>query len=97
VYVDWDSSTSYYLAAFHTISDFDSRYTNYLMKLSAVQPYTPVAVSTVLPMITKDSSCASFASGLAIKEKTVYISYGSCDLESRILVLGKSDLDSFFQ
>jgi hypothetical protein len=78
-------------------------YRHFAYKASPQPPFDITAISDELPLTFKDlkgvrhARCVAFVSGLDITENgTILITYGSADIESRILILTLDELDLLF-
>jgi len=96
----------YYLGAFHTVSTGPLgiywNYLNYLFEFDTIPPYTVLRVSDPIPLLTAPPSDLStsfplaFLSGLTMVNDRLLISYGSSNVESRVLSLSRQGLELLF-
>lgn len=90
----------HYLALFHVYDKATRRYAHHAYRFSSSQPFEMMQVSSPLPLTEAESEVGgapfAFASGLAVHNGTVVISYGSGDRDARALVLTLERLDRMF-
>ncbi len=95
-----DLSPACFLAAFHTVEG--GNYQNFLLKFACTRPWDVLRVSRPLPLVeaAPDASVQqplAFLSGLALLNGSlVVLTYGSSNVESRVLVLDTALLESIF-
>jgi len=94
---------AHYLALLHIFNKRTSTYSHFAYRFSPEPPFSILQVSEELPLLAappsdRFGSSFAFASGLALSPsgKTVVVSYGAGDRESRALVLSLRRLDEMF-
>lgn len=100
------SGQPYYLGIMHHIERFDNGlirlYRHFAFKVAPRPPFQVTAVSDELPLVFNATFKAktafiAFACGLDVSQSgQVYITYGSADIESRILTLSLAELERMF-
>jgi len=107
VFVDHPNSTPYlprshFLALFHVKRPSTKEYSHFAYRFSDNPPFQVLQVSTQLPLrvlTSKDDSgktAFAFASGLALQDGIVAVTYSAGDRESRVLLLTLEKLDALF-
>jgi len=90
----------HYLGLLHAVETSTKRYAHFAYRFTAEPPYAILQVSSQLPLQSARSDSRAvpfaFASGLAVQNGTVAISYGAGDRDARALVLTLERLDEFF-
>jgi len=92
----------HYLATLHMkASDRSDAYAHFAYRFSPEPPFNILQVSSQLPLLAarpteKSSAAFAFVSGLEVVNRTVVISYGAGDRDSRALVMTMDRLDEFF-
>eukprot|EP00930_Biecheleria_cincta_P038729 TRINITY_DN2660_c0_g1_i5.p1 TRINITY_DN2660_c0_g1~~TRINITY_DN2660_c0_g1_i5.p1 ORF type:complete len:1880 (-),score=330.91 TRINITY_DN2660_c0_g1_i5:467-5422(-) len=105
VWVDDPDRTSrlpnpHYLALFHIYDKATRQYAHHAYRFSSSEPFQMMQISSPLPLTEAESEMGgvpfAFASGLAVHNGTVVISYGAGDRDARALVLTLERLDQMF-
>jgi len=105
VWVDDPDRTSrlpnpHYLALFHIYDKATRQYAHHAYRFSSSEPFQMMQISSPLPLTEAESKTGgvpfAFASGLAVHNGTVVISYGAGDRDARALVLTLERLDQMF-
>jgi len=90
----------HYLALFHIFDKSTRQYAHHVYRFSSTEPFQVMQVSSPLPLTEAESEVGgipfAFASGLAVHNGTVVISYGAGDRDARALVLTLERLDDMF-
>jgi hypothetical protein len=96
----------HYLALLHVVDPVKKSYVNYAYRFGSDPPFPILQVSSQLPLSALSAGGHSkvhgkvpfaFASGLALVNRTVVITYGSGDREARALVLTLERIDKMFE
>lgn len=109
VYVPVEQSITgqpHYLGIMHHIERFDNNrvrlYRHFLFTLAPAPPFAITAISDELPLVFNQSHkehthWVAFVSGLCTgAHGSVYITYGSADIQSRLLILSLEHIKSLF-
>ncbi|KAJ9516862.1 hypothetical protein V8C86DRAFT_2474351 [Haematococcus lacustris] len=98
--------SAYYLGIMHHIERFDGGrtrlYRHFAYKTATQPPFAIQAISDELPLVynqtyTVRSAFVAFVTGLHVStEGVVSITYGSADIESRLLTMTVTELESLF-
>jgi predicted GH43/DUF377 family glycosyl hydrolase len=95
----------HYLALLHVVDPENKSYANFAYRFLPDPPFSILQVSSQLPLAALSAEEGSkvhgrvpfaFASGLALSNLTIMITYGSGDRESRALMLTLQRLDRMF-
>jgi len=90
---------AHYLGLFHAQST-EGEYLHFAYRFSPSPPFEVLQVSRQLPLLGRPSSTSrhpfAFATGLAVVDDVVLLTYGSGDQESRLLVMELSEFDEYF-
>lgn len=90
----------HYLALLHLFDASSGRYATYAYRFGPTPPFLMLQISSPLPLTEAEAEIGgipfAFASGLALFNRTVVITYGAGDRDSRSLVLRLERLDEMF-
>jgi len=107
VFVDHSNSTPYlpgphFLALFHIKKPSTQQYAHFAYRFASSPPFQMLQVSAQLPLRTLTSmdggrrNAFAFASGLALQDGIVAVTYTAGDRESRVMLLTLEKLDALF-
>eukprot|EP00931_Biecheleriopsis_adriatica_P097680 TRINITY_DN714_c0_g1_i4.p1 TRINITY_DN714_c0_g1~~TRINITY_DN714_c0_g1_i4.p1 ORF type:complete len:1084 (-),score=198.45 TRINITY_DN714_c0_g1_i4:118-3369(-) len=92
---------AHYLALLHSYDKVTGRYAHFAYRFGAEPPFMMLQMSGQLPLTEAESKPRgvpfAFASGLALQNQTVVISYGAGDRDARALVVTLGWLDEKFK